>query len=86
MVDCRLNFFFKKVNGITRLLFYEKSLVWTSRPMLNCKSDFILYPSDIDAKYLNNNEKQRMNRYIKDANEILDKRITVLNADKNEKK
>ena len=78
--------FFKKVNGITRLLFYEKSLVWTSRPMLNCKSDFILYPSDIDAKYLNNNEKQRMNRYIKDANEILDKRITVLDADKNEKK
>lgn len=78
--------YFKKVNGMTRLLSFEKSLVWTSRPVLNCKSDFILYPSDVDVKYLNDNEKQKMNRFLKDADSILKNGDSIFYLDKNEKK
>lgn len=78
--------YFKKINGITRLLSCEKTLVWTSRPILNNKSDFILYPADIDAKCLNNNEKQKMNRYIQDTNRILKNGKSIFIIDKNEKK
>lgn len=77
---------FKKVNGITRLVSYEKSLVWTSRPILNEKSDFILYPSFVDEKYLNIREKQKMNSFIEDALQILDKGKNIMKQDKNEKK
>ncbi|MBU3837953.1 MAG: CapA family protein [Candidatus Phocaeicola faecigallinarum] len=78
--------YFKRINGITRLLSCEKSLVWTSRPILNNKSDFILYPADIDAKCLNNNEKQKMNRYIQDTNRILKNGDSIFVIDKDEKK
>lgn len=77
---------FKKVNGITRLLSYEKSLVWTSRPVLSGKQNFILYPCDMDLKSLNNNEKQRMMRFVIDARQILSSDVPLLNEDKIEKK
>ena len=67
--------FFKKINGITRLVSYEKSLVWTSRPVLSGKSDFILYPCKIDKKYLNDSERQRIRRFIEDAGQILSKQV-----------
>lgn len=78
--------YFKKINGITRLLSYEKSLVWTSRPILSGKTNFILYPEDVDAKYLNNSEKQRMKRYIDDASLILESYDGMIINDKKEKK
>ena len=81
-----LKLLFKKVNGITRLVSYEKSLVWTSRPVLNEKSDFILYPSSIDRKYLNNREKQKMENFLIDAGKILDSGKDIMKPDKNEKK
>lgn len=77
---------FKKVNGITRLVSYEKSLVWTSRPILNEKSDFILYPSFVDEKCLNIREKQKMDSFIEDALQILDRGKNIMKQDKNEKK
>lgn len=77
---------FKKVNGITRLVSYENSLVWTSRPILNEKSDFILYPSFVDEKCLNIREKQKMNSFIEDALQILDRGKNIMKQDKNEKK
>lgn len=81
-----LKLLFKKVNGITRLVSYEKSLVWTSRPVLNEKSDFILYPSSIDRKCLNNREKQKMENFLIDAGKILDSGKDIMKPDKNEKK
>ena len=80
-----LKLLFKKVNGITRLVSYEKSLVWTSRPVLNEKSDFILYPSSIDRKCLNNREKQKMENFLIDAGKILDSGKDIMKPDKNEK-
>lgn len=77
---------FKRVNGVTRLLSYDYSLVWTSRPLLNGKSDFILYPKGIDESHLNNNEKCRMKKYIDDAESILNAGMDHANEDKNEKK
>lgn len=81
-----LKLLFKKVNGITRLVSYEKSLVWTSRPVLNEKSDFILYPSSIDRKCLSNREKQKMENFLIDAGKILDSGKDIMKPDKNEKK
>lgn len=81
-----LKLLFKKVNGITRLVSYEKLLVWTSRPVLNEKSDFILYPSSIDRKCLNNREKQKMENFLIDAGKILDSGKDIMKPDKNEKK
>lgn len=81
-----LKLLFKKVNGITRLVSYEKLLVWTSRPVLNEKSDFILYPSSIDRKCLNNREKQKMENFLIDAEKILDSGKDIMKPDKNEKK
>ena len=62
---------FKKVDGITRLLSYDYSFVWTSRPALSGKLDFILYPEQIGDEYLNGAEKLRMKRYINDAESVL---------------
>lgn len=81
-----LKLLFKKVNETTRLISYEKSLVWISRPILNEKSDFIVYPSFVDSKYLNDSEKQRMGRFLNDAKEILDSGKNIYKTDKNEKK
>lgn len=81
-----LKLLFKKVNGITRLVSYEKLLVWTSRPVLNEKSDFILYPSSIDRKCLNNREKQKMENFLIDAGKILGSGKDIMKPDKNEKK
>lgn len=66
---------FKKVNGITRLLSYERSFVWTSRPSLSGKSNFILYPMRIDKNLLNGNEVIRMDRYLNDAESVLKKGV-----------
>lgn len=77
---------FKKIDGITRLMYFEKSLVWTSRPILSGKTDFIIYPESVDANCLNNSEKQKMERYIKDANLILKNGDGMFNMNKNEKK
>lgn len=62
---------FKRTNGITRLLSYEHSLVWTSRPTLSRNSNFVLYPMGVDRKLLNTNETFRMNRYMNDTENIL---------------
>lgn len=62
---------FKKSEGITRLLSYDCSLVWTSRPVLSGKKDFILYPQRINSEYLNDIEKFHMKRFIDDAENIL---------------
>lgn len=61
---------FKKVNGITRLLDYDYSFVWTSRPSVSGRKAFVLYPQDIDNEYLNADEKSRMKRYLDDASSI----------------
>lgn len=67
--------FFKKVHGITRLVSFEKTLVWTSRPALNSKSDFIIYPYNVDASCLGDTERQRFIRYMNDAEQILGKNV-----------
>ena len=60
----------KKSNGITRLIDYKYSFVWTSRPTLNNRNKFILYPQDVDSGLLNGIEKEHMKRYLKEAKSI----------------
>lgn len=61
----------KKTNGITRLVDYDCSFVWTSRPSLNGGGSFVLYPQDVDRGVLNEIERTRMDRYIDEASEIV---------------
>lgn len=62
---------FKKANGITRLLDYNYSFVWTSRPALSNNSNYVLYPQNVDKELLNANERIRMSRYMKEASDVV---------------
>lgn len=61
----------KKTDGITRLLDYNYSFVWTSRPTLSGKNAFVLYPQNIDKELLNVNEKHRIDRFMNDASAVV---------------
>lgn len=60
----------RKVNGRTRLAGCGYTLVWTSRPTLNGQKRFVLYPSH--WKQVNEQEKQRMSRFLQDARNLYD--------------
>ena len=57
----------KKVARRTRLIDCGYSFIWTSRPELNKKRQFFVYPSKINDKMLNMNEKSRMKSYLEGA-------------------
>lgn len=61
----------KKVNGKTRLADCGYTFVWTSRPNLNGKNQFLLYPSN--KKELNGLEKNKMFLFLQDARNLYDK-------------
>ncbi len=46
------------------------TFVWTSRPALNGKKQYILYPSSHDRRLMNQNETIRMERYLKNSREL----------------
>lgn len=60
-----------RVNGRTRLADCSYSLVWTSRPVLNEKKGFVLYPSH--WKEINEREKQKMSIFLQDASNLYDR-------------
>lgn len=61
----------KKSDKITRMIDYDYSFVWTSRPVLSGKKDFVLYPQNIDRKKMNSNEKIKMDKFVEAARRIV---------------
>lgn len=62
----------KKVDSHTRLIDSGYSYVWTSRPEINKKGQFYVFPSSIETKILNFSEKDKMNRYLEGARKVVD--------------
>lgn len=63
----------RKVEGRTRLKSCNYAFIWTSRPTLNYKNHFEIYPSSTDIKSLNDKEKQYFIRFLKPAREFMQK-------------
>ena len=63
----------KKVEKHTRLVDADYSYVWTSRPELNQKGQFYVYPSEIDDKCLNDREKLKRNTYLNGVKGVVEK-------------
>ena len=64
----------KKVGYVTRMVDCKYSYVWTSRPELNHSGQFFVYPStkcSENDNLLNVNEKQRMERYLKNVRKVV---------------
>lgn len=63
----------KKVVGHTRMVDCGYSYVWTSRPDLNQKGQFMIYPAGVNRNVMNMNEKTRMDRSIESIRQIIAK-------------
>lgn len=63
----------KKVHGITRLEDCSYALVWTSRPVLSGKKNFVLYPSSFMNESLKNEELVRMKAFLDQSRKLFDK-------------
>lgn len=64
----------KKVGYVTRMVDCGYSYVWTSRPELNHRGQFFVYPStkcSEDDNVLNVNEKQRMKSYLNKVRKVI---------------
>ncbi len=59
-------------NRIVRVTDCGYALVWTSRPALSGKKNYVLYPADIDKTKLTPAEYSRMKVFIKEARDLLD--------------
>ncbi len=59
--------------GITRLKSCSYSLVWTSRPVLNGRNTFEIYPSSFESKHLRTEELIPMRRFLRNARELFEK-------------
>lgn len=62
-----------KRNRIVRVAECGYSLVWTSRPALNGRSRYILYPAGVDKTKLTPAEYSRMKMFLENARNLLDK-------------
>lgn len=61
-----------KRNRIVRVTDCSYSLVWTSRPALSGKKNYMLYPVSIDLSLLTPAEASRMKIFIDDSRRLLD--------------
>lgn len=62
----------KKVGRHTRLKECDYSYVWTSRPEINRKGEFYVYPSFVEDNVLNMNEKSLMKRYQEGVRKVIE--------------
>lgn len=62
-----------KINNITKISNCSYSLVWTSRPALSKKKNYIIYPVTGKRDSMNVEEIKYLNIFTKDARELLDK-------------
>ena len=69
----------KKVVGRTRMVASNYAFVWTSRPLVNGKGKYFVYPTNIDCNLLNNNEKERMSRFLKSNQSMVEKYSNGIN-------
>lgn len=63
----------QRIFRITRLLDCNYALIWTSRPDLNRKNNFELYPATFINKSINTEEVTAMKRFLKNARALFDK-------------
>ena len=62
-----------KKAGITRLEDSSYSLVWTSRPLLSKKKNFVLYPASHINQPIQNEEFKPFNRFLNNTRTLYDK-------------
>ena len=63
----------KKLWGITRMEACSYSLVWTSRPILNKKKNFEVYPSSFITKPIKDEEFTPFQRFLNNTRELYQK-------------
>ena len=63
----------KKLWGITRVESCSYSLVWTSRPILNGKKNYELYPSGFIMKPIGNEEHIRFSKFLDNSRELFER-------------
>lgn len=63
----------KKVGRHTRIIDCGYSYVWTSRPEMNCKGQFYVYPSNVDENLMNMKEKKCKRNFIEGVRKIIEK-------------
>ena len=62
----------KKVGAHTRMVDCGYTYVWTSRPEINQKGQFFVYPSNKEDNQLNMNEKRRKKAYLEGARKVVE--------------
>lgn len=63
----------KKVGGFTRMISGDYTFLWVSRPIVNGKGQFIIYPSKIEDNALNDREKSLHGQYLKNVRSVVEK-------------
>ena len=63
----------KKAAGFTRMISCGYSFVWVSRPVVNGKEDFLIYPAKTEGNLLNDREESLRNRYLKNVHKVVEK-------------
>ena len=69
----------KKVAGLTRMISSNYAFVWTSRPSINGKGQYFVYPSNFERNLLNINEKTRFGRFLEQNRNVVEKHSKGIN-------
>lgn len=69
----------KKVGRHTRMVQSDYGYVWTSRPDVNKKGIYRICPVWNDDKSLNMNEKEKMNRFVREARRVIEAHSVGIN-------